>query len=92
MASVHAGAGLYGPKDHVIEATAASFNKEVINFDGVVVVEFYGEPCSSCPATRSCWDTLPAACCGRVAREPEAAPECIPHVCGRVAACTVPTC
>jgi hypothetical protein len=38
-----AGAGLYGPRDAVVELTAANFQTEVIKSKDVWLVEFYGQ-------------------------------------------------
>jgi thiol-disulfide isomerase/thioredoxin len=52
---VSAGAGLYGPKEAVVELTASNFQKEVIQSADVWLVEFYAPWCGHCKSLAPEW-------------------------------------
>jgi len=63
---VTAGAGLYGPRDLVVELTAANFQSEVIKSKDVWIVEFYAPWCGHCKSLAPEWAKAANALAGVV--------------------------
>lgn len=55
LPSVSAGAGLYTPKDHVVELTAANFQDQVVKSNDFWIVEFYAPWCGHCKSLAPEW-------------------------------------
>jgi protein disulfide-isomerase A6 len=53
--AVQAGAGLYTPKDHVVELTVSNFQEQVVKSNDLWVVEFYAPWCGHCKSLAPEW-------------------------------------